>query len=1075
MKVDEARFWQRALAVSNAFRSGMNSESSSFHGVDALLVWTDKNPSSETQVDAEYTRSSMMSLHLLDGYEFPETMFLFTDKSLVIATSEKKVKMLEPCRGREPSDKLSLELLVKGKDPQGWPEVAQKVVEFVSKSHNGARVCSFVHKPQTGFGKALLDALSGAEVKVVPHGLGAMEEALVVRDKSSLLNIQEAVDKVCSVAEWFRKHIPELDEKPTSHETLVKKLNSMLVDEKKEIDTANVTSVQSGTALDSFAFTLSLENGGGPHASRSTSLDVIYVQAGANCKGYVAGYGRTLFIDPTDYQKAVYSALLTVRGELVKSLKPGAILSDIFKNAVQVLEAQKVMPREAFNQSSVGCSVGLGFGEEHLISETNMRKVEANSTFAICLHAEKLKMDPTKETDEKYFSCNLMDTVLVNESGCLLLTEHAKSEWKRVHFRFADEDEQQEKKANDDMDATTTRRTTRSQARSSENEEKEAQSKSRDVAMAERQWERIQKKQREGLRKAGNADADADDETSREKQDEQKGRLVRTYPSARDFPEYKRDKIHVDRMRECVLLPMGDRLIPFHMSTIKNVTKADEGAGAASIRFNFFFASDREQKELSPEMSAAVQQFPALPYIKELTFKSRDVQMVSKLVQSINDLKKKMRDQLKKESEEKDLVEQADLILLRERPKDKPAVLDGVSIFPTPSTRGQGRCQGKLRAHVNGFRFSADKVPPVDILYGNVKYFFFQRGEKQLKVLVHFFLKNPIVIGKRKTKHVQFFTEVQEGSSDLGGRGADRYDPDELEDEARQRKLVARLNKTFSQFCQQSLEIALINNYSIGDDNDVEVSNTPESQAAGFLGQPSKEMVFIEPTQHCLVHLVTEREFFVISVDEIEHIHLERVSPGRNKNFDIVFIRKAQCALDHSGDNLKVFRIEMVEMADFDKVRDWIDQHDELTYTCGTAAMNWDEIMKNVRYELDQGIFWKDTDGAEKKDIGWLFLDPSGADEDDEEDEDDEDSEFDGESDEEGGGESDDSSDDDDDSSMGSVVDDEDDEDDSGESVSEGEDWDELEKKAGEEDKLKKKRDMEKEKDRMHSKKHKQG
>jgi nucleosome binding factor SPN SPT16 subunit len=92
------------------------------------------------------------------------------------------------------------------------------------------------------------------------------------------------------------------------------------------------------------------------------------------------------------------------------------------------------------------------------------------------------------------------------------------------------------------------------------------------------------------------------------------------------------------------------------------------------------------------------------------------------------------------------------------------------------------------------------------------------------------------------------------------------YDPDEYEDEARQRKMVSKLNKTFSQFCLQSLELARSQGFQIGD-GDLELVNTDQMRTKGFLGIPNKEMVLVQPTNKCLVNL-SDKDPFVLCVDE---------------------------------------------------------------------------------------------------------------------------------------------------------------------------------------------------------------
>lgn len=67
-------------------------------------------------------------------------------------------------------------------------------------------------------------------------------------------------------------------------------------------------------------------------------------------------------------------------------------------------------------------------------------------------------------------------------------------------------------------------------------------------------------------------------------------------------------------------------------------------------------------------------------------------------------------------------------------------------------------------------RFVSDKGEKVELVYANIRHGIFQPCEKEHTVLIHFHLKHPILIGKKKFKDVQFFTEVIEASQAIDGR-----------------------------------------------------------------------------------------------------------------------------------------------------------------------------------------------------------------------------------------------------------------------------------------------------------------
>ena len=173
-----------------------------------------------------------------------------------------------------------------------------------------------------------------------------------------------------------------------------------------------------------------------------------------------------------------------------------------------------------------------------------------------------------------------------------------------------------------------------------------------------------------------------------------------------------------------------------------------------------------------------------------------------------------------------------------------------------------------------------------------------------------------------------------------------------------QAQLRKKLDRVFQKFCSESLNIARSNGQTIGDDNEVEkVTNAK----LGFWGKPFKEMAFIQPTNHCLVNLI-ESDFLVVPVEEIEHIHFERVTLGKSKTFDMAIILKAQMALDGTGEHVNVQKIEAIDLKHLDNILTWIDSQPELTFTIGTLSLNWVEVMHTVRAELESGVFWKDKD-----------------------------------------------------------------------------------------------------------------
>lgn len=70
----------------------------------------------------------------------------------------------------------------------------------------------------------------------------------------------------------------------------------------------------------------------------------------------------------------------------------------------------------------------------------------------------------------------------------------------------------------------------------------------------------------------------------------------------------------------------------------------------------------------------------------------------------------------------------------------------------------------------------------------NIKHAFYQPAENEMICLVHFHLINPIMVNKKKTQDVQCFAEVMDSVQTLDAGRRSMYDPDEIEEEQRERE-----------------------------------------------------------------------------------------------------------------------------------------------------------------------------------------------------------------------------------------------------------------------------------------------
>mmetsp|Transcript_32036 Transcript_32036/g.77991 ORF Transcript_32036/g.77991 Transcript_32036/m.77991 type:complete len:230 (-) Transcript_32036:1853-2542(-) len=198
-------------------------------------------------------------------------------------------------------------------------------------------------------------------------------------------------------------------------------------------------------------------------------------------------------------------------------------------------------------------------------------------------------------------------------------------------------------------------------------------------------------------------------------------------------------------------------------------------------------------------------------------------------------------------------------------------------------------------------------------------------------------------------------------------------------------------------------------------------------------------MVQILPTLNCLVNL-TETPFFVVDLDEVDHVHFERVT-YMSKAFDMILINKDFSKMP--------WRIDMIPNADKDSIQDWLTDM-EITYTEGPMNLNWKSILATAK---DEERFYMSTEDDEvtEKEAGWEILRMFGRDDEDDDEEEEDDSEFDQDS----GAEEEEELEEDDDEEDFESEDDESDFDADAELEEEGMDWDEMEEQAAADDKRK--------------------
>jgi nucleosome binding factor SPN SPT16 subunit len=228
-----------------------------------------------------------------------------------------------------------------------------------------------------------------------------------------------------------------------------------------------------------------------------------------------------------------------------------------------------------------------------------------------------------------------------------------------------------------------------------------------------------------------------------------------------------------------------------------------------------------------------------------------------------------------------------------------------------------------------------------------------------MMAFIHFNLKNPILVGKKKVSDIQFYREIGTQADDINMKGRGR-DYDEYEMELREQRRIDSMNKEFANFTKNVERLEVIK------------FELPIRELE-FNGVPFRSNVVLYPTPSCIISL-SELPFFVITVNEIEIIYFERVSQNL-KNFDMTIVFK-----DFSRPTK---RISTIPMENLDMLKTWADENDIL-FGEGQYNLSWPTIINSIKVDPRKFV----DDGC------WNFIAENASDEEEEDEVENDDTEY---------------------------------------------------------------------------------
>ncbi|KAL7977702.1 hypothetical protein Chor_009651 [Crotalus horridus] len=684
LSLDREAYYRRVTRLYSNWQKGEDE----YATIDAIVV--------SVGVDEEtvYAKSTALQTWLF-GYELTDTIMIFCEDKIIFMASKKKNE----------SNKANFDKMI---DALKNSKKGKRIGIFSKDKFPGEFMNSWNEAlSKEGFEKADISAVVAYTMAVKEDGeLGLMRKAAAITSEVFNKFLKERVMEIVDADEKVR------------HSKLAESVEKA-IEEKKYLSGADPSTVEIEKSYMHFG--------------------TVTCAMGIRYKSYCSNLVRTLMVDPPQETQDNYAFLLQLQEEMLKELRHGAKLCEVYAAVMDVVKKQKPELLSKITKN-LGFAMGIEFREGSLvINSKNQYRLKKGMVFSLNVGLSDLPNREGKKPEEKTYALFIGDTALVEEDGPATLLTSVKKKVKNVSILLKKEDEEEEEEE-DDTEGILLGRGSRAallpeRTRNELTAEEKRRAHQRELAMQLNEEARRRLTEQKGEQQIQKA---------------RKSNVSYKNPSLLPKEPYIREmKIYIDKKYETVIMPVFGIATPFHIATIKG--------WYSLVDFGLTYRASNIK-------TPGEQTVPAL-----------NLQNAFRIIKEVQ---KRYKTREAEEKEKEGIVKQDSLVINLNRSNPK---LKDLYIRPNIA---QKRMQGSLEAHVNGFRFTSVRGDKVDILYNNIKH------------------ANAIMFGKKRHTDVQFYTEVGEITTDLG-KHQHMHDRDDLYAEQMEREMRHKLKTAFKNFIEK--------------------------------------------------------------------------------------------------------------------------------------------------------------------------------------------------------------------------------------------------------------------------------